>query len=339
MINQSKKLSGPNLSVALLFKDIKDAKEISLVFKKIGIHPYFYSNLKTFWAGILESSPSLCVVDVTMMSEQRLILKNHPLIKTEALPISFFYTDKSAPLMFSTFDIFHLGLIKAASSYAGQIKSILKRFNKINSMVIKEHELSIDNKHLNKKVERLIVNTQELKEQKTFDQLLSKVTDEILSLKKYETFEEALSVFIKDFEAIDHFAMMELSKNSQKLVSSECFSLKFKKIPSLWLGKTCFNGIEAFAQVLASQVVMELVDGPMVSLNIDGIKDSPEKMIFIKANDEELIEQFDWVTLERSLSSLYNYFENKESSIKTHITKMKNPFELMSGSSSSINSV
>lgn len=319
-----------NLSVALLFKDLNDAKDISKVFKKIGIHPYFYTDLKSFWEGTLQSKPSLCLVDVSMMSSEKLVLKDHPLIKKEELPTSFFYTDKTAPLLFSTFDIFHLGLIKSSSSYAGQVKSILKRFNKINTLFKKEYELNISNKQLSKKVEKLITNTEEIKEKNSYNEFLMESVDRVTQLKTSLDFEEAVSSFFKTFTNAESFSMLELSHNSQKLVASECFALKYKKIPTLWLGKTCLNGIEAFAQTLASQVVMELTSGPIISLNIEGIKDNPEKLIYLQVSDEEFLEHFDWVGLERSLSSLYSYFSNKEGTLELRRRETKNTFELVS---------
>lgn len=68
------------VSVALLLSDLSEVKEISSVFKKLGVIPHFYEDLKTFWSGTLERLPALCIVDVKKMSEGDLILRDHPAV-------------------------------------------------------------------------------------------------------------------------------------------------------------------------------------------------------------------------------------------------------------------
>jgi len=79
-------VSEGQLSVALLLSDLNEVKEICGVFRKLGIIPHFYEDLKTFWSGTLENTPSLCIVDVKMMSEGELTLHEHPSVKSENCP-------------------------------------------------------------------------------------------------------------------------------------------------------------------------------------------------------------------------------------------------------------
>ena len=117
------------LSVALLLSDLNEVKEISAVFRKLGIIPHFYEDLKTFWTGTIERIPSLCIIDVKKMSDGEFALHDHPAVKSEKLPIVFFYTKNTEPLLVSTNDFFHLGLLKKTENYESSLKAILKRLN------------------------------------------------------------------------------------------------------------------------------------------------------------------------------------------------------------------
>ena len=70
-------------SVALLMEDKAQAKEVSDMFKSMGVMPEYYDSLRDFWPGILTSQPSLCIVDVKLMSDGELVYKNHPLVQSK----------------------------------------------------------------------------------------------------------------------------------------------------------------------------------------------------------------------------------------------------------------
>ena len=80
-----------NMSVALLFQDFKVAKEISNIFRKTGIIPHLYETLEQYWSGTLTQTPSFAIIDVRMMSDGQKLLKNHPMVESEKIPLSFYY--------------------------------------------------------------------------------------------------------------------------------------------------------------------------------------------------------------------------------------------------------
>ena len=155
-------LTLPSLSVALLLSDLNEVKEISTVFKKLGIIPHFYEDLKTFWTGTLDRTPSLCIVDVKKMSEGEFALHDHPLVKAEKLPLVFYYTHNTEPLLVSTFDFFHLGLLKKSEQgalpgavYDTQLRSILKRLNHLIGLEKENHNLKATKQSLSETIEKL----------------------------------------------------------------------------------------------------------------------------------------------------------------------------------------
>jgi hypothetical protein len=318
------------LSVALLLSELEDVKEITTVFRKLGIIPHFYEDLKSFWGGTLERAPALAIVDVKKMSEGELILKNHPSVSSEDLPLLFFYSEKTEPLLFSTQELYHLGTLKKASTYESTLKGILKRLNKVI-------QLEQENLHLKFTVE---AKNSELKMAEKDKVRLIK-TDHYQSLSKqiclkldeyrFESdFFIALEKVIQATPEFSEFGMVELSFNGQKLISPISHVRKFRAIPSLWLGQVCKDGIEPFAQNMANQVALEVLGGEIVSLFIKGENGKPEKILFIKTSDELCFSHFDWQLFESFLNGFYTSFKLRLRQNQNSDKKFKSTFDALS---------
>lgn len=317
------------LSVALLFSDISEVKEISAVFRKLGIIPHFYEDLKTFWQGTLERIPSLCIVDVKKMSEGDLVLRNHPHIDTEKMPLIFFYTKNTEPLLISTNDFFHLGLLKKTENYEAPLKAILKRLNHFMAIEKENQGLKAERHKQAEAIEML--KLEKLTMIQT-DQYQSMVKSVCLRLEEHRGEVEFFRAVEKVFQGVDEiseFAMMELSFNGQKLISPISHVQKFRAIPSLWLGQACPNGIELFAQNMATQVAVDLMGGDLVALLIKGNQERPDKIMFVKSKSELFYNQFDWNMLEAYLSGFYASFKNKLDSEPAPTKKFSSSFEAL----------
>lgn len=318
------------LSVALLFSDINEVKEISAVFRKLGIIPHFYEDLKTFWQGTIDRIPSLCIVDVKKMSEGDLVLRNHPHIDTEKLPLIFFYTKNTEPLLISTNDFFHLGLLKKTENYEAPLKAILKRLNHFMTVEKENKVLKAEKQTQNEIIETLKMDKLTLVQT---DQYQSMVKSVCLQLEEHRGEADFFRAVEKVFQGIDEiaeFALMELSFNGQKLISPISHVQKFRAIPSLWLGQACTNGIELFAQNMATQVAVDLMGGDLVALLIKGNLAKPDKIMFVKAKNELFYNQFDWNMLEAYLNGFYASFRNKLDAEPTAEKKFASSFEAMS---------
>lgn len=318
------------LSVALLFSDINEVKEISAVFRKLGIIPHYYEDLKTFWQGTIDRIPSLCIVDVKKMSEGDLVLRNHPHIDTEKLPLIFFYTKNTEPLLISTNDFFHLGLLKKTENYEAPLKAILKRLNHFMAMEKENSALKTEKQKQTETIEALKMEKLTLVQT---DQYQSMVKSVCLSLEEHRGEADFFRAVEKVFQSVDEiseFAMMELSFNGQKLISPISHVQKFRAIPSLWLGQACTNGIELFAQNMATQVAVDLMGGDLVALLIKGNQAKPDKIMFVKAKNELFYNQFDWNMLEAYLNGFYASFRNKLDSEPAPTKKFSSAFEAMS---------
>lgn len=317
-------------SVAILIDDLKEAKELSLVFRKLGIIPEIYENLASFWTGVLTHRPSFTIIDVRKLNEGELIFAQHPIVKDKNVGISFFWNDSTEPLLFSTYEIFNLGLIRQGSSYQGQVKSILKRYNELFHYKNLAEQAIARRDYLEKQIEKVVASTETTKEKEYYQTLLKSLVGRFENQKNSETFEDAITNVFANAKEIKEFSLMELSPSNQKLVSAKISTYKYKEIPSLWLGRVCEKGIEFFAQNMASQVALELIGGEIMSLLIKGSSNHPERLLFLRVENEEVLENMDWESLERYLSGYYTYFELKNKATSTNDSIVWTPWELHS---------
>ena len=294
--------------VALLCRNLQLAKKLSDIFKQVGVLPYICTDLADFWEQTLKETPHLSVVDVKSTHEGELLFKNHPKILSEEMPVSFLYEADSMPLLYSTYDILNLGLIDARASLSGQIKAVLKRFNRYQNWQAKAYAANESQEGLDRKLSQVIERTEELKEKNFYQSLLKSLQGRLEEEKESEDFQTAVARVFSQVKEMKKFTFLELSPSGQKLVSPQFFFDKYTHIPSLWLGKTCTKGIEFFAQNMASQICLEIMGGELMSLLIRGKNNEPEGMIFVRVESEEFLANFDWESLERYLSGLYCYF-------------------------------
>jgi hypothetical protein len=297
------------LEVCLLIADIKEAQKIARIFRKTGVIPYVYQNLHEFWQGIIQTPPTLALVDVNLMSDKTTNLRNHPLVKNGGLNLCFYYTPETAPLLLSTYDIFNFGTILKSERYQGQLKSILWRLNKTIDLQRDQYRRRVAQEKLDKNLNASVALVEEFKEKKYYQDSFHTLCDLFEKEKQGEDFYSICEKVFGRWEAINEFAYLELSPNGQKLTSPPSESAKIRVIPSLWLGQPCTRGIEYFAQTMANQVCLELMGIELMSLQIKGINPYPDKLIFVRPNDENFMNRFPWDALEKYLSGLYCYFE------------------------------
>ena len=319
-----------NLTVALLLSDLQDAQEISRVFRKVGILPHVYEDLATFWQGVLVNTPAICLIDVTLMSQDNLVLKMHPLVKSGDLPTSFFYTEKTKPLVFSTHDIFNVGLIEKTSSYEGPIKSLLKRLNRIISLETQNQDLKIENQKFSTQVSKLMQERAGLKESEYYEDIYNHLSGKFDFYRDRGDFLEVFEAILDGWDEVSEFSAMELSPNGQKLISINSFHEKFKRLPILWTGQTCLEGIDLSAQDLAAGAALDILGGEIMALALRGASKNPDILLYVKVNDPDFLAGFPWNKLERFLCGIYASFELKKVQGVENNDQVITPHELLS---------
>lgn len=319
------------VSVGLLLHDLKMARQISAIFRKIGVLPFIYENLEEYWFGALEQSPTLSIIDVRLMSQGHRTLKNHPMVKVDELAISFYFESSFSPLVQSTYDIFHMGLIQGPSNLEGQIKNILKRLNRFTTLKVERQGLGLENQKISSQFQNIMKRVEGLKEENFYLEELKRLCFEFEKARYFaDDFFKVCELVFSQSEEIVSFTFMELGVSGKKLHSPALLSSKFKKIPSVWLGQKCKNGISVGAQTMASQIVVDLMGGELISLLIKGRDPLPEKLVYLKLRDLEFLNKFDWDFFERFLSGINQSFHLRIDDFKKSDESLVDPWSLNS---------
>lgn len=314
-----------SLEVAILLDDLSETKKLSAIFRKTNVLPYFYDNLRDFWNATMEKAPDLSIVDVKKMSDGALTLRNHQRILNEEMPVAFFYCDETYPLLHSTFEIFTLGTIKKGDNYRGQLKTILRRFNKIR-------KLENENKKIKEEISLgigTLAQKTNIKEANHYDDLLHSYCENIENLKGSEDFIHAIGALFAGRNEVVKFSAVELSQNMQRLVPVAFEADKYCKMDSLWIGKTMEQGIAPLAQSMAMQTMKDLLGDDIVVIQIKGIKQYADILISIKLSSKEYRQHFNWSFFEKYLSGTYQYFLNRNHQTILN-TSFLNSYELVS---------
>ncbi len=319
-----------NLTVALLLSDLEVTRNFSKIFRKVGVVPHYYEDLQSFWNGILDAMPSLVIVDVLKMSDGNFALPNHPYVKSGDLPVAFFYTKETAPLVNSTYNIFNLGLICGDQSIRGQLKAVLTRANRLTMMDKEVISGKIKYDKMNIQMNKLVNVLQENREKEYCSKRLADVCKMFEELRSSgEPFENLCANVFEKVDEIEKFSMMELSTNSIKLHSPKAVSDKFIHIPSVWLGQKSENGIEHFAQTMATQVASELFGSELICLLISGTNALPDVLLFVSVSEVIFLEDDHWDALEGYLSGVYAATK-LAATMGNNQKNLRTPWDLMS---------
>lgn len=297
--------------VAILLDDQNEASNFASIFNQIGFTPKCYEDLEVFWHGVNNEKISFAIVDVKMMSKGETILKNHPKIKNQELPLVFYYSPEATPLLLSTYEILNYGLVKKSQNYSGQLKGIIKRVNQYWRFKAEEYELSTKIKELEEKIKSLgsvrIYNSfLYLEEEKTFFDIVERVFESWPDIIKY-------SFFI-------------LEKNGVKITSPKLKGLKYISLGEIDQGRTHLEGFDPNAQKDCYAVASETLGRGFIALRIASQKKYPEILILLTVKPS--LEGFGWENFERFLGGIYANYKLRENFFETQRKKIIEPWEL-----------
>ncbi|MBP9673788.1 MAG: hypothetical protein KBD63_01725 [Bacteriovoracaceae bacterium] len=299
--------SSSSPQVALLLSQMREAEKLTLDFRKLGVVPVVFEDLQKFGQAISRTRYDFAIVDVLKMRDGDLVLKNHPMIREEQIPLSFFYADQNKHLLTTTYDILNFGYIKSAVDYAHQLQVILKRVNKHLSMSHSVRELKQKNKHLEQKNSQSLNSLQIHRVQEEHLEIVTKLNREIQESKRGESFLTSLIEVLGKWPASLQFAILEITHQGGKLFSpkKEFHSpAKYTELSEIQLPEPCPEGMEFYVQTMGLQVAMETLGSSLVSLKVSGLKKNPDVMIYLRMQ-EEFPAHFPWQILEELLSASY----------------------------------
>ena len=292
--------------IAICSKDNELLRELSLIFKKIGIAPCVFEKLEDFWHESLKNgAPTLTIFDIRLMTQGNLILKDHPLVKVGKLPLCFAYSKDTEPLLFSTYEILNLGLIKVSKHTTGQVKAVLKRLNSFTKLNEENIFLKKEN---DEKFLKLSKRVEDLGESDFFTRRLKEICGSFSS-KIEDSFLKSCAKTFEKFDFIKGYSFYEVGSVSKKIDSPELFNFKkYIKLPSLWGSNEGLDYINLATQKMSVQVASEIFDNDFVSLVVKDEINRGQKIIFLTLNDKAWYDKFDFSFFEKFLDSYFLKF-------------------------------
>lgn len=297
-------LQGLELSVAILMDDLASAKEIAAALRQQNILAHLYQSLDEFWVASSMQTPDLTIVDVTKMSQGSIQFRSHPKVIDKTLSYAFYSKDTTKILLQSTFGLNPVGYINSDVSLNAQIMTLVtRRVNEINAAREKA-ELESRIQRVQTRSQRLISERSDAEEFRAHFDFIRTTCNEIEQDSTRQDFTHSMISKFEKWEAIDGYGIYELNQNGQKLISPEISRKKYHPFPSLWLGQVNEQGIENFAQEMATQVANDLFEIEPVMVRIHSGAANPDLLIFISFREERMM-NFPWDVLESMLSSSF----------------------------------
>lgn len=290
--------------VSLLMDNIAEAKELSDTLRELGIYAHFYDSLDDYWVAANADSPDLTIVDVKKMSSGKILFKNHPKIKTNALCYAFYYNDSTKVLLGSTHGLNHYGYIRKEVDMMGQIQSILRRRNEELHLIEQNIQLANRVDRLQKRSQRIVNDAQISYNFENQFQKMMDLVDRIGKVKTKEQFISNLTNVLSEWDECEQYGIYQLALNGQKLVSPSVIRPKFKSMPELWLSQASENGIDQYAIEMAEEVAFDSLNNLMRVIKIFGANDNPD-MLVIGIFKENELSDFQWDLMQERVSNLY----------------------------------
>ena len=293
---------GIELSVAILMDDLACAKDIAAALRQHNILAHHYQSLDEYWVASSIQLPDLTIVDVTKMSQGSIQFRSHPRVQDKTLTYAFFSKDSTKILLQSTFGLNPIGYIHNDASLNAQVMSLVQRkITDIKNMQMKA-DLETRVQRLQVRSQRLISDRSAAEEFRAHFDFVRNFCAEIEDEATRQDFTHSLIAKLEKWEAIDGYGLYELNQNGQKLISPEISKRRYHPFPSLWLGQVNAQGIEFFAQEMATQVANDLFEIEPVTIRIHAGASNPDLLLFVSFKEERMM-NFPWDVFESSLSS------------------------------------
>lgn len=295
------------MEVALLVKDLQQAKELSLALRHWGLVAAVFKTLDDFWAQSLVKSFDLLIADVALMSSGEKRLIDHPHLSSQQLHCAFYYDQDCLPLLQSTLEFPHMGLVKKSPSdrhYKEELRAILHRVEKFI-------ELKDENKSLiqerNQWENRNEESWKKLRTSQKFHEASILAKEWLLFLEKklpQMGMAKALGALLEERLEIKNYMLLELSENRQKIISVETKGAKFCHIPSLWPAGSCQQGMDSATMTMIAQVGAEVIGPKAIGLFLKGPMVRPS-LALVFETDVSIPEQWPWDEVQLALEGLY----------------------------------
>ena len=295
-------LQGTELSVAILMDDLASAKDIASALRTQNILAHHYQNLDEFWVACSLGLPDLVIVDVTKLSQGSVQFKSHPRVQDKTLCYAFYSKDSTKILLQSTFGLNPYGYLHNDTSLSHQVINLVTK--KISELKQAKERAELEGRiqRLQARSQRLMSERSDAEEFKAHFEFIRNLCAELEDESLKQDFTKSLVSKMEQWQGIDGYGIYELNQTGQKLISPEISKKKYHPFPALWLGQENTQGIENFAQDMATQVANDLFELAPVTIRIHAGSKYPEMLLYISFREERMM-NFPWDVFETCLSS------------------------------------
>lgn len=299
-----------DLKVALLTDNLVVGQEISTICRLFDVYPFYYQKLSDLWQLLLTEEVDLVIVDINKIEESGLVLKDHPALIQLKTSLGIFFEPKHQTLLGAAAGLPHLGYINRELSLSVQLKSMLNAV-----LQMKQLRQEIQRTNTAARIMQQKVDATEMRMEKMTNNL-SKMIRVVDIVKKFQTrplsdrksFTDLLDNFLDSWKLIKNFSLISLNESDQKLYSPSLKSNKAIGLDPFWLAEPAADGIHRLAkEALLTKAYGEMgVD--VIVLEIKGVRDCPEMLLFLQAEDEKystIEDGYHWILLEQILNNLF----------------------------------
>jgi len=299
-----------DLKVALLTDNLVVGQEISTICRLFEVYPFYYQKLGDLWQLLLTEEVDLVIVDVNKIEESGLTLKDHPALIQMKTSLGIFFEPKHKTLLGAAAGLPHLGYINRELSLSVQLKAMLNAV-----LQMKQLRLEIQRTHHAARVMQQKVDTTEMRMEKMTNNL-SKMIRVVEIVKKFQTrplsdrksFTDLLDNFLDSWKLIKNFSLISLNESDQKLFSPSLKSSKSIELAPFWLAEPAIDGIHRLAKEALLTKAYEEMGVDVIVLEIKGVRDYSEMLLFIEVEDEKynsIEDGYHWILLEQILNNLF----------------------------------
>ena len=316
------------LNIAIVSSNKNTVGDLTKLLKTGGLYPHFFDGLQDFWVYLTAQTPDLVFYDYGCFSDGQTDLSYHPKIQAKELEgLVFFYEDLD-PDLSPCGEVDHWGVIKKDRYTHVKIWPFIDR---ALTTKLQEKELTAlrkKNHHLKERMGELTQKVQESYAFKKQYDIMLDVLKEVESSHSSDEFFRKLAFGLSGWEGCERYGFYVLNQSCQKLVTFKMIRPKYIELPELWLLEESPSGISTTGHEMAQDVVADLISKDIKVINLYGVKEKGEALLFIAANAKKTPD-FPWEEFRLRLNNHFTRIKLAEATFETDSLIEVGPFDLL----------
>jgi hypothetical protein len=336
-LDQIPMLTYGDLKIALLTDNLVVGQEISTICRLFEVYPFYYQKLSDLWQLLMTEEVDLVIVDIAKVEESGLALKDHPVLSQGKTFLGIFFDPKHKSMLGAATSLPHLGYVNRELSLSVQLKGMLNTILHIKQL---QQEI-IKTNHAARLMQHKVDAVDSRMDSMTTN--LSKMIRVVDIVKKFQTrplsnrraFTDLLDNFLDSWKLVRNFSMVSLNESDQKLFSPTLKSPKSISVDPFWLAEPAQDGIHRLAREALLSKAYDTLGVDVIVLEIKGVRDYPEMILFIKVEEEKFTsveDGYHWILLEQILNNLFKsamISENKNMQTQEKFIPVWSAFDIL----------